>query len=67
MVSVGPVLSHYEFEVLGVNRLSDEDWKKLLWPSPPEWTESYLVPLSFLKEGITPATVSVQLTAGYST
>lgn len=48
MVYAGPVLSHYEFEVPGVNRLSDADWQASLSagtnPPPPEWTASYLVP-----------------------
>src|SRR5262249_2775733 len=52
MVYAGPVLSHYEFEVSGVNRLSDADWKAKLTtnqkPEPPEWTRSYLVPGSII-------------------
>ena len=59
MVFAGPVLSHYEFEVLGEpRRLNDEEWKNALrgqFPSdvpasrfeglaPPVWTQSYLVP-----------------------
>jgi hypothetical protein len=48
MVYAGPVFSHYEFEVPGANRLSDEDWKAKLdagqKPPSPEWTRSYLVP-----------------------
>jgi hypothetical protein len=48
MVYAGPVLSHYEFEVPGVNRLTDADWQASLSagtnPPPPEWTASYLVP-----------------------
>lgn len=48
MVYAGPVLSHYEFEVPGVNRMSDADWKTNLLsgqkPPPPEWTRCYLVP-----------------------
>src|SRR5262249_31908583 len=48
MVYAGPVLSHYELEVPGVNRLSDADWKTTLTggqkPPPPEWTQSYFVP-----------------------
>jgi len=47
MICAGPVLSHYEFEVLGVNRLSDADWESMLGtssrPSPPPWTKSYLI------------------------
>ena len=48
MVYAGPVLSHYEFEVPGVNRMNDADWKgKVLAgqkPPQPDWTKSYLVP-----------------------
>jgi hypothetical protein len=47
MIYAGPVLSHYEFEVPGVSRLSDADWESMLGtsskpPSPP-WTKGYLV------------------------
>ncbi len=48
MVYAGPVLSHYEFEVPGVNRMTDAAWKTNvlngLKPPSPEWTRSYLVP-----------------------
>jgi len=48
MVYAGPVFSHYELEVPGVNRLTDDNWKATILsnqtPSPPEWTKSYLVP-----------------------
>ena len=48
MVYAGPVFSHYEFEVPGANRLTDEDWQARLdsgqKPPSPEWTQSYLVP-----------------------
>jgi len=59
MVFAGPLLSHYEFEVIGEpRRLNDEEWKSALrgrFPSdvpanriegltPPVWTKSYLVP-----------------------
>jgi hypothetical protein len=44
----GPVLSHYEFEVPGVTRMTDEAWKSQVAgnqkPPAPEWTRSYLVP-----------------------
>ena len=47
MVYAGPVLSHYEFEVPGVTRLTDTDWESLLgstsMPPPPPWTKCYLV------------------------
>jgi hypothetical protein len=48
MIYAGPVLSHYEFEVLGTARMSDADWKAKLQagqkPPSPDWTTSYLVP-----------------------
>ncbi len=48
MVYVGPVLSHYEFEVAGVSRKTDSEWKEDLragrLPPRPEWTRGYLVP-----------------------
>jgi hypothetical protein len=48
MVYAGPVFSHYEFEVPGVNRMTDDDWKAKVQagqkPPPAEWTTSYLVP-----------------------
>jgi hypothetical protein len=48
MVYAGPVLSHYEFEMFGVARMSDSEWKKQLQtgqaPPRPEWTRGYLVP-----------------------
>jgi hypothetical protein len=48
MVYAGPVLSHYEFEVPGVERKSDSEWQGDLQggrvPPRPEWTRSYLVP-----------------------
>jgi len=59
-VCAGPVLSHYEFEVLGApRRLSDEEWRNIRFNNsfppdvpaagveglaPPVWTQSYLVP-----------------------
>jgi hypothetical protein len=48
MAYAGPVLSHYEFEMPGVTRKSDSEWKADLkagkLPPHPEWTRSYLVP-----------------------
>ena len=45
MVFAGPVLSHYEFELIGPpKRMTDEEWKRSVWPAPPEWTRSYLAP-----------------------
>jgi hypothetical protein len=48
MLYAGPVLSHYEFEMPGVTRKSDSEWRKELGesiaPPHPEWTKSYLVP-----------------------
>ena len=58
-VCAGPVMSHYELEVLGdPRRLSDDEWQNIrsgnfpddVHPSsveglaPPAWTQSYLVP-----------------------
>jgi hypothetical protein len=56
MVYAGPVLSHYEFEMPGATRMSDEEWKTNLRngqkPPSPEWTKSYLVPAAYtLPEG----------------
>jgi len=48
MVYAGPVLSHYEFEMAGVSRKSDEEWRQDIndgkLPARPTWTRSYLVP-----------------------
>jgi len=48
MVYAGPVLSHYEFEVAGVSRIADSEWKDDVGaknlPPNPDWTESYLIP-----------------------
>jgi hypothetical protein len=58
-ICAGPVLSHYEFEVIGApRRLSDDEWDGILddyFPddvapsqveglAPPIWTKGYLVP-----------------------
>jgi hypothetical protein len=56
MVYAGPVFSHYEFEMPGVLRKSDDEWRKDIttsnWqtdstrdtlPPRPDWTKSYLV------------------------
>ena len=59
-ICAGPVLSHYELEVIGdPRRLNDEEWQKIMdnqsFPTdtapkrfegltPPPWTRSYLVP-----------------------
>jgi hypothetical protein len=47
-VYAGPVLSHYEFELPGVGRVTDSEWRKRVnagdLPPRPEWTRSYLVP-----------------------
>ena len=58
-VCAGPVLSHYELEIIGdPRRLNDEEWQLILRSSfppdipadgieglaPPVWTQSYLVP-----------------------
>lgn len=59
MIFAGPVLSHYEFEVIGApRRLNDEEWQRIQardFPpdvpasriedlGPPVWTKGYLVP-----------------------
>lgn len=48
MVYAGPVLSHYEFEMPGLTRKSDSEWRKDIregkLPPRPEWTKGYLVP-----------------------
>lgn len=48
MVYAGPLLSHYEFEMPGMTRKADSEWKKDLAdgksPPRPAWTKSYLVP-----------------------
>ena len=48
LIYAGPVMSHYEFEMPGVTRKSDADWRKDVsekkLPLAPEWTKSYLVP-----------------------
>src|SRR5262249_19776192 len=48
MLYAGPVLSHYEFEMPGVTRKSDSEWRKEVGdsrtPPRPEWTKGYLVP-----------------------
>jgi hypothetical protein len=47
MVYAGPVLSHYEFEMPGVARKADSEWRQDLaagrLPQRPEWTRGYLV------------------------
>jgi hypothetical protein len=47
VLTVGPVLSYYEFKHPMSNRLTDEEWRKMLKtdnaPSQPEWIESYYV------------------------
>lgn len=46
MVYAGPVLSHYEFEIPGVSRQSDSEWREDTrdnLPPRPDWTKSYLV------------------------
>jgi hypothetical protein len=48
MVYAGPVLSHYEFEMAGVTRKSDGEWREDFTghkvPPRPDWTKRYLVP-----------------------
>jgi len=46
-VFYGPLFSFFEFEVQGINRLTDADWGTLLdsptSPARPDWSDSYLV------------------------
>jgi hypothetical protein len=48
MVYAGPVLSHYEFEMPGIVRKPDSEWRKDVsagrLPPRPEWTRGYLIP-----------------------
>jgi hypothetical protein len=48
MIYAGPVLSHYEFEMAGVTRKSDGEWRDDLSqhkaPPRPDWTRGYLIP-----------------------
>jgi hypothetical protein len=48
MMYAGPVLSHYEFEMSGIARKADSEWRADLaagrLPPRPEWTRTYLVP-----------------------
>jgi Protein of unknown function (DUF3160) len=48
VVYAGPTLSHYEFEMPGVARKTDKEWKTDLlegkYPPRPDWTHGYLVP-----------------------
>ena len=48
MVYAGPVLSHYEFEMTGIVRKADSEWRQDLsagrLPPRPQWTRGYLVP-----------------------
>lgn len=45
---VGPTLSHYEFEMSGVARKTDKEWKTELldgkFPPRPDYTRGYLIP-----------------------
>jgi Protein of unknown function (DUF3160) len=47
-VYVGPVLSHYEFELGPTTRQTDSQWKSQVragnLPPQPDWTRAYLVP-----------------------
>jgi hypothetical protein len=46
-VYAGPVLSHYEFELPGISRKSDSEWREDIkngrLPPRPDWTRDYLV------------------------
>lgn len=44
-IYVGPVLSHYEFELGPDTRLTDSEWQdRASTTPPPEWTRGFLVP-----------------------
>ena len=47
-VYAGPLLSHYEFEMPGMTRKADSEWRQQInagkLPPRPEWTKGYLVP-----------------------
>jgi len=47
---VGPVFSYYEVDVPEIKRLSDSEWKETIttgdMPVRPEWTSSFLVPMT---------------------
>jgi len=48
MVFGGPVYSHYEFDLPGVQRMNDQEWQaqviRRAEPPAPEWTKSWLAP-----------------------
>ncbi len=48
VVYAGPTLSHYEFEMPGMTRKADSEWRDQInkgqLPPRPAWTRSYLVP-----------------------
>ncbi len=48
MAYAGPVLSHYEFEMPGVQRKADSEWREDIQkgklPPRPPWTRTYLAP-----------------------
>jgi Protein of unknown function (DUF3160). len=44
LIGAGPVMSYYEFKQPMSNRLTDENWRKMLeenQPKRPEWTSTY--------------------------
>jgi hypothetical protein len=44
MIGIGPTLTYYEFKQPMLNRLTDEEWRKMLKtnpPQPPTWTSSF--------------------------
>ncbi len=47
VIFAGPTLSHYEFEMPGISRKADLEWKADLaagrFPPRPSWTQAYLV------------------------
>ena len=51
MVYVGPVMSHYEFQLGPTTRQTDSEWKTQIRagnaPPVPDWTRTYWVPGTF--------------------
>ncbi len=43
-IYVGPLLSHYEFEMPAGTHLTDEQWAAMPRPPAPPWTREFLVP-----------------------
>jgi hypothetical protein len=47
IVCGGPVFTHYEMPTEGMNRMTDDEWDKILntagSPAPPLWTQEFLI------------------------